>query len=177
MEFEFGIARRSQHRITRRVAEIERLVMTLEMRFSGISRVISIDTNVLLRHVLNDDPKQTAKAKRLFYSGETILITDVVLVETFWTLKGKGYSAQKDNIVALVSSLLAEPNITFESNAVVWSALDDPCSQAAIGQVQQRKAKNALLHFRGEIQAGDNKHPKPLIYAIIGLTKATINQL
>ncbi len=27
--------------------------------------------------------------------------------------------------MALVSSLLAEPNITFESNAVVWSALDD----------------------------------------------------
>lgn len=87
--------------------------------------MISIDTNILLRHILSDDPKQTAKAGRLFYSGETILVTDVVLVETIWTLKSKRYGAQKDDIMALVSSLLAEPNITLESQSVVWSALDD----------------------------------------------------
>lgn len=87
--------------------------------------MIAIDTNVLLRRILNDDAIQSEKARRLFDSGQAILITDVVLAETVWTLKGKRYGAQKEDIAALIKSLLEEPYVEFEDQQAVWSALCD----------------------------------------------------
>ncbi|WP_297444821.1 type II toxin-antitoxin system VapC family toxin [Acidiferrobacter sp.] len=87
--------------------------------------MIGIDTNVLLRWVLHDDEEQAARARKVFESAESILITDIVLVETVWTLRGKRYKATKEDIQALVISLLEEPNMVFESKQVIWSALND----------------------------------------------------
>jgi len=87
--------------------------------------VIATDTNVLLRWVLHDDEEQAARATKLFESAESVLITDVVLVETVWTLRGKRYKATKEDIRALVISLLEEPNMVFENKQVIWSALND----------------------------------------------------
>jgi predicted nucleic-acid-binding protein len=87
--------------------------------------VIAIDTNVLLRRLLQDDPEQSKQANRLFEQKERILITDVVLAETIWTLKGKRYGLDKTGIVAVVTSLLEEPAIVFENTQAVWSALND----------------------------------------------------
>lgn len=85
--------------------------------------MIAVDTNVLLRRVLEDDPAQAAKAKKLFEGEEFVLITDVVLVEAIWTLRGKRYKASRTEIGLLVKSLLEEPNVLFESQQAVWSAL------------------------------------------------------
>lgn len=87
--------------------------------------MIAVDTNVLLRRVLNDDEEQSAKARKLFEDGRPVLITDVVLAETIWTLAGKRYKATKDNIQTLVMSLLEEPNAVFENKRAIWSALND----------------------------------------------------
>lgn len=87
--------------------------------------MIAIDTNVVLRYLLNDDPGQSPRARRLIERNERVLITDVVLVETIWTLKGKKYKVNKGEIVSLVSLLLAEPNIEFENSQIVWRALND----------------------------------------------------
>ena len=53
--------------------------------------MIAVDTNVLLRYLLHDDDLQAAQADAIFNTAETILITDVVLVETVWTLVGRKY--------------------------------------------------------------------------------------
>lgn len=87
--------------------------------------MIAIDTNVLLRHLLDDDKAQSKKAHELIRSGEKVLVTDVVLTETIWTLKGKKYRASKDDIVTVINSLLSEPYIGFENPQVVWTALND----------------------------------------------------
>ncbi len=87
--------------------------------------MISVDTNVVLRRVLNDDMEQSEKARKLFDAGVPILITDVVLAATIWTLKGKRYGAQKHDIEVMIMSFLEEPNVIFESQQVVWSALND----------------------------------------------------
>ncbi len=87
--------------------------------------MIAVDTNVLLRRLLNDDEHQAKKANHLFNSNKIILITDVVLAETVWTLKGKRYNARKEEIEAVIMSLLEEPNVVFESQQTVWSALND----------------------------------------------------
>ncbi len=50
--------------------------------------MIAVDTNVLLRYLLWDD-EQATKADKLINGSTHVLITDFVLAETLWTLKGK----------------------------------------------------------------------------------------
>jgi predicted nucleic-acid-binding protein len=87
--------------------------------------MIAIDTNVLLRHLLDDDKAQSGKAHALIRNEAAVLITDVVLVETVWTLRGKKYHAGKNDIITVIDSLLMEPNILFENRQVIWAALND----------------------------------------------------
>lgn len=87
--------------------------------------MIAIDTNVLLRYLLNDDEEQSPKASTLIQSGKQILITDVVLVETIWTLKGKRYNLDQEALVKVINVLFEEKYIRFESSQAVWRALGD----------------------------------------------------
>ena len=87
--------------------------------------MIAIDTNVLLRYLLGDDKTQAAKAEKLVCGKETVLITDVVLVETVWTLKGKKYQLKKSELLAVLQALFKEPNIRFEDGQTIWKALND----------------------------------------------------
>ena len=86
--------------------------------------MISIDTNVLLRYLLVDDKKQAALAAKLIEGKRKILITDIVLIETLWTLKGKKYSLKKDDLILVVEHLFREPNIVFEDSQSVWKTLN-----------------------------------------------------
>ena len=85
--------------------------------------MIAVDTNVLLRYLLRDDATQAQEARQLFESGERVLITDVVLAEAVWTLLGRRYRAARTDVIAFVGSLLQEPNVRFEDNEVIFSAL------------------------------------------------------
>jgi predicted nucleic-acid-binding protein len=87
--------------------------------------MIAVDTNVLLRRLLDDDAAQAERARRLFARNDQVLITDIVLAEAVWTLRGKRYKATKDDIIAAVTALLEEPNVAFESRQAVWAALND----------------------------------------------------
>ncbi len=87
--------------------------------------MIAIDTNVLLRYLLWDDEAQSVKADRLINGSAPVLITDVVLTETLWTLKGKKYKVDKTALIAVVNSLFEEPNICVEDGQTVWRALND----------------------------------------------------
>ncbi len=87
--------------------------------------MISIDTNVLLRYLLQDDKKQAGLAVKLIEGKRKILITDVVLIETIWTLKGKKYNLNKNDLIFIVEQLFKEPNIVFEDNQSIWKTLYD----------------------------------------------------
>lgn len=87
--------------------------------------MIAIDTNVLLRYLLDDDKAQSKAASALINGEEKVLITDVVLAEAIWTLKGKRYDLEKESIINVIHSLFEEPNIRFESGQVVWRAVND----------------------------------------------------
>ena len=87
--------------------------------------MIAIDTNVLLRYLLNDDAAQADMAANLIKGSDTVLITDVVLVETLWTLSGRKYRLNKDQLAEVVYALFEEPNIRFEDGPTVWMALND----------------------------------------------------
>ncbi len=87
--------------------------------------MISIDTNVLLRYLLADDITQYEKANAIISSYRPVLITDVVLAETVWTLKGKRYKYNKGLICHVVRELISDSNFVFENNQVIWSSLCD----------------------------------------------------
>jgi len=87
--------------------------------------MIAIDTNVLLRYLLEDDVDQSSKASDLIANKGKVLITDAVLVETIWTLRGKKYQLGKSELIDVVQALFQEPNIIFENGQVVWLALND----------------------------------------------------
>lgn len=87
--------------------------------------MIAIDTNVLLRYLLEDDEAQFEKSRQLITGNDLVLVTDVVLVETIWTLRGKKYQLDKMALANVVLALIEEPNIRFENNQNIWMALND----------------------------------------------------
>ncbi len=87
--------------------------------------MIAVDTSVLLRYLLNDNAAQSDTAASLIKGDDTVLITDVVLAETLWTLSGKKYRLNKDQLAGVVHALFEEPNARFEDWAAVWMALND----------------------------------------------------
>jgi predicted nucleic-acid-binding protein len=103
--------------------------------------MIAIDTNVLLRYLLQDDEQQASKSSKLILGSEIVLITDVVLVETIWTLRGKRYNLSKEQIIDVLHALFAEPNIIFEDSQAVWGALKDYTNAKPIRS--NRKTKQA----------------------------------
>ena len=87
--------------------------------------MIAIDTNVLLRYLLDDDIEQSPKAKKILTGTDKILVTDIVIIETVWTLKGKKYKLDKEQIIDTIYKLFEEPNFIFEDGQTIWRALGD----------------------------------------------------
>jgi len=87
--------------------------------------MIAIDTNVLLRYLLWDDEVQSPKAEAIITGNSLILVSDIVLVETLWTLQGKKYHISKEETLAVINALFEEPNIFFEDGQTIWCAVND----------------------------------------------------
>lgn len=118
--------------------------------------MIAVDTNVLLRRLLDDDAGQSAKARRLFGMSAGVLITDISLTEAIWVLTGKRYKAGKDHIVAMVASLLEEPNVLFESRQAIWSALNEYANAtpvSTIGGMREVDFADALIVSKAKATA------------------------
>ena len=120
--------------------------------------MIAVDTNVLLRYLLHDDEAQAARADAVFDAAETLLITDVVLVETVWTLAGRKYRLAKTELMAVLERLFSEPNIRFEDDQVVWRALQAYRSAAPADEARSTKGAgfaDALIVFKALRVASD----------------------
>ncbi|HWH81481.1 MAG TPA: type II toxin-antitoxin system VapC family toxin [Burkholderiaceae bacterium] len=88
--------------------------------------MIGIDTNILLRLWLNDDPAQARRIDALLAehgrAPGSLLVTDVVLAEALWALRSafdQGKPAQR----LAVRSLLDETAFAFEDREAVERAL------------------------------------------------------
>lgn len=120
--------------------------------------MIAVDTSVLLRYLLHDDEAQAARADAVFDTAETVLITDVVVVETVWTLAGRKYRLAKAELVAVLERLFSEPNIRFEDDQVVWRALQAYRGAASAGEAGLAKDAgfaDALIVYKALRAASD----------------------
>jgi predicted nucleic-acid-binding protein len=87
--------------------------------------MIGLDTNILLRFYLKDDPDQSARAAALIQSfsaqkpGHISLVT---LAELVWVMD-RTYLKPKNEISALVSGLLESKQVVLENHNAVLQAL------------------------------------------------------
>ncbi len=80
----------------------------------------AVDTNVLVRLLVRDDPRQLDAAERLVARGAWV--SHVVLVETLWVLDAV-YARSAEQIAAAVERLLAHAELTLQDADVMAAAL------------------------------------------------------
>ena len=86
--------------------------------------MISIDTNILIRFLVDDDPKQDVMAREIFKSALAdggIFISAFVIIETAWVLRGKKIS--RTDIHDALFDLLNTPNIFISQKGLIELAL------------------------------------------------------
>jgi predicted nucleic-acid-binding protein len=81
----------------------------------------AVDTNVLVRLLTGDDPKQATAARSLFES-EQIWIAKTVLLETGWVLRSL-YGFEESAIRDAFTKLLGLKNVRVEDELAVAAAL------------------------------------------------------
>jgi predicted nucleic-acid-binding protein len=82
--------------------------------------MLAIDTNVLVRLVVDDDPAQAQIAKERTENGAWV--SHLVLAESIWVLTGS-FGLSRAEIVHTVETLLTHPNVAFEDANVIRAAL------------------------------------------------------
>ncbi len=83
-----------------------------------------LDTNVLLRYLVRDEPTQAARATRELERDERFLVGSIVLCELVWVLE-TGYGLPRRDIVATLEKVLATAQFEIEGKDLALAALDD----------------------------------------------------
>jgi predicted nucleic-acid-binding protein len=88
--------------------------------------VIGLDTNVVVRYLAQDDPRQSAAATKLLEGVLTPeqpgFVSTIVLCEIAWVL-AECYGADRARIGDAIDGLLAARQIAVESSDIVHKAL------------------------------------------------------
>lgn len=86
----------------------------------------AIDTNVLVRFLVNDDQKQAQAVRELFSKaekqGEVFFIPLLVVMETIWVLDS-AYEVSRGEILAVFNDLLLLPILEFENRSAVQNMI------------------------------------------------------
>jgi predicted nucleic-acid-binding protein len=78
---------------------------------------ISVDTNVLVRAVLQDDAKQAEKASALLREASLIAVSVPCLCELVWILR-RGAKLPKEDVAMTIRDLLGAGNVVMNRPAV-----------------------------------------------------------
>ena len=84
--------------------------------------MIALDTNVLIRLIIFDDPMQSGIADDLIRNNR-IFISKGVLIESEWVLRYR-YKFQREQIAAFMQNVLDASNTLIEDEQEVRSALE-----------------------------------------------------
>ena len=87
--------------------------------------MIGLDTNVLVRYIMQDDPKQAAKATKLVESltpTEPGFVTLVTVVELFWVFSS-AFELSRGQIVEAFDGLIRAKQLVVEQRDQVVRAL------------------------------------------------------
>jgi predicted nucleic-acid-binding protein len=87
--------------------------------------MIGLDTNVLVRYIMQDDLKQSPLATRLIESRSVEsrgFVPLVSVVEFFWVMSS-AYELDRGQLIAALEGLLRTKELVVERAEIVWKAL------------------------------------------------------
>lgn len=90
----------------------------------------AVDTNVLVRLITRDDPKQAARAEAFIEGGAWV--SHLVLVETVWVLKSV-YALDDERIQAVLEVLLGHVHLNVQDPETVTAALEAYSKRPTLG--------------------------------------------
>ncbi len=118
--------------------------------------MIGLDTNVLVRYLVQDDPRQSARAARLLESrctaSEPGFVNRIVLCETVWVLK-RAYGYERQVISDVIERLLQTAELEVEDAQLAWRALKSYRAQAVgfadalVAEINLRKGCEGTASF------------------------------
>ncbi|MFM7848999.1 MAG: PIN domain-containing protein [Rubrivivax sp.] len=86
----------------------------------------ALDTNVLVRYIVQDDSGQLAVAKRLIdrciAEGQSLYVPVTVALELEWVLRAS-FGYVKDDVLLVLSNLFSASELSFESERALEVAL------------------------------------------------------
>lgn len=100
--------------------------------------MIGLDTNLIVRYLIQDDTAQTKKATQIIEKAAEekvgLWISQITLCETVWVLE-RGYKLPKNEILHILHELLQIPEIKIENDNVTWLAVHDYETTKSVGFV------------------------------------------
>jgi predicted nucleic-acid-binding protein len=116
--------------------------------------MIGVDTSLLARLILDDDPGQAAIVNRMHDAAGTggIYVSLVVVAELAWLLK-RGYQKRPETVLAMIGDLLAAREYTVQQPDLVQAAIDDArkakcgLADAIIARMNRAAGAEATLTF------------------------------
>jgi predicted nucleic-acid-binding protein len=127
--------------------------------------VNSLDTNVVLRYLLNDIPEQGFKAKEVITNSASY-VTDVVAIEIIFVFE-KVIDMKRSDIVKLVKTFLSLPNVIY-NDYFLDQAIDLYGAKKTLSIVdcyaatESKLYNNTLVTFDKELVKHGGSHVKEL---------------
>ena len=88
--------------------------------------MIGLDTNILIRYIVQDDLRQAKRAAKLIESACTAddpgIINLIVVCEICWVLTS-GYKYNRETVAAVIRNILISVELMVEESETVWKAL------------------------------------------------------
>ena len=82
----------------------------------------AVDSNVIVRFLVADDPAQARKAQRLF-GREPLFIPRTVILETEWVLRAV-YGMKAEQVIPALRAVAGLPEVTVKDAMLVARAMD-----------------------------------------------------
>ncbi|GAB4305226.1 MAG: type II toxin-antitoxin system VapC family toxin [Oscillatoriaceae cyanobacterium] len=120
--------------------------------------MIGLDTNILVRYLTQDDEQQWQQATAVIKQHQPCLITNIVLCELVWVLKGANYGFRKDEIIHTLEAMLHSAAFEFESRSTVVQALQRykqgkaDFSDYLIGAIASQAGCTETVSFDGKLK-------------------------
>lgn len=90
--------------------------------------MIGLDTNVLVRYLVQDDAAQSKLATKFIEKkctdSEPGVIGHIVLCELSWVLESN-YQQSRDQIANVIEQILQVSQLTIHNTDIIWRALSD----------------------------------------------------
>ena len=118
--------------------------------------MIGLDTNVLVRYIVQDDPEQSHLATEAIEAQCTSespgRINVIVLCELIWVLS-RGYGYDRQLVGSVVRRILSSPELLVEEDEAIWQALKvyeqgtADFSDCLLGLLNRRAGTSTTLTF------------------------------